>query len=647
MIHGAVFTFLQTESTSQCKHRIETAAAADTDEKESQAKEGLTFCCEGNAIGSSKCIFIFTSRLNMFRFTGFDPFWMKDETGNLSAVQEDGRVWLLQEALCIRRVVEEDAGKYQCIVRNSIGEKRVESALVVTAPLRVTVLPPHQVLNMGVAATFTCNVTGYPVHSVAWVKDQRPVATSERVQLPSRDVLHIVSLRREDRGMYQCFAYNDKDGAQGTAQLKIADVPPSIVSAFPERTLQPRDGVSLQCIVVGSPLPRVTWYLDSSVMGQTGRISMGDYVTEDARVVSLLNISGVVAEDGGEYGCEASNDVGSASHSARLNVFGPAFVRPMPNVTAISGETLMVKCPYGGYPIKSIRWFANGIVLPLHPRQKVGQGGTLSIQSVHREADEGEYSCTVRGVDGHTATGTTFVSVVVPPVIDKHYFRDSSTVDEGSRTKLVCIVSRGDPPLRFHWLKNGLPFLAHGDIAVQTTEDSSIVTFKKVTSADRGLYSCVATNAASSANMTTHLIVNVSPQFTVEPTNSTVVEGDTVRLDCAAVGFPAPSILWKKLIYSEKTAGDFAYVHSSPRAHRYTNGTLVISDAEERDAGAYMCQANNGLGATLSKIVSLQVLDVLVASRTALVFYSPCKKHHQDSKNLSRVCRPEKARMPL
>ncbi|GIY73463.1 down syndrome cell adhesion molecule-like protein Dscam2 [Caerostris darwini] len=56
------------------------------------------------------------------------------------------------------------------------------------------------------------------------------------------------------------------------------------------------------------------------------------------------------------------------------------------------------------------------------------------------------------------------------------------------------------------------------------------------------------------------------------------------------------------------TAGDFTYVHSSPRAHRYNNGTLVISDAEENDAGAYLCQANNGIGAGLSKIVSLQVL---------------------------------------
>ncbi|CAL1264725.1 unnamed protein product [Larinioides sclopetarius] len=534
--------------------------------------------------------------------------WMKDENGGLSPVKEDGRVWMVQGTLNIRKVVQKDAGKYQCIVRNSIGERRIESALIVTAPLQVTMLPPHQVLNTGQEATFTCNVTGYPVHTISWKKDQRTIVASNRIQLLSRDVLHIVSLRREDRGMYQCFVYNDNDGAQGTAELKISDVPPSVISVFPEQTAHPGGSASLKCTATGNPPPRITWYLDGSIIGRTGRISIGDYNTEHAHVVGFLNITDVRVEDGGEYKCQVSNDVGSTSHSARLNVYGPTFVRPMPNVTAISGEDLMVRCPYGGYPIKAVRWFKGGILLPLHHRQKVSHGGTLSIQSVQRAADEGEYSCVVRSMDGETATGTTFVSVVVSPVIDPHFFRESNTVDEGARTKLVCIVTKGDPPLRFHWLKNGLPFLAHGETTVQTTEDSSIVTFKKVNSADRGLYTCVATNVASSANMTMQLIVNVPPQFTVEPKNSTVVLGNTVWLDCAAVGFPAPSILWKKLIYTENTAGDFTYVHSSPRAHRYNNGTLVISDAEESDAGAYLCQANNGIGAGLSKIVSLQVL---------------------------------------
>ncbi|GFU53479.1 down syndrome cell adhesion molecule homolog, partial [Nephila pilipes] len=224
-------------------------------------------------------------------------------------------------------------------------------------PLQVTLLPPHQILNTGQEATFTCNVTGYPVHTISWKKDQRQIVASNRVQLLSRDVLHIVSLRREDRGMYQCFVYNDNDGAQGTAELKISDVPPSAISVFPEQTAHSGSSVSLKCTATGNPPPHVTWYLDGSVIGRTGRISLGDYITEHAHVVSYLNITEVRVEDGGEYKCQVSNDVGTTSHSARLNVYGPIFVRPMTNVTAISGEDLTIRCPYGGYPIKAVRWF--------------------------------------------------------------------------------------------------------------------------------------------------------------------------------------------------------------------------------------------------------------------------------------------------
>ncbi|KFM72774.1 Down syndrome cell adhesion molecule-like protein Dscam2, partial [Stegodyphus mimosarum] len=223
---------------------------------------------------------------------------------------------MIQGTLNIRKVVRTDAGKYQCIVRNSIGERRIESALIVTAPLTVNLLPPHQILNIGQEATFTCNVTGYPVHTVSWRKDQRQITVSNRVQLLSRDVLHITALRREDRGMYQCFVYNDIDGAQGTAELKISDVPPTIISVFPEQTAHPGESISLKCISTGNPAPRVTWYLDGIVIGRTGRITLSDYVTDHGHVVSFFNITEIRVEDGGEYKCQVSNDVGSTSHAA-------------------------------------------------------------------------------------------------------------------------------------------------------------------------------------------------------------------------------------------------------------------------------------------------------------------------------------------
>lgn len=39
----------------------------------------------------------------------------------------------------------------------------------------------------------------------------------------------------------------------------------------------------------------------------------------------------------------------------------------------------------------------------------------------------------------------------------------------------------------------------------------------------------------------------------------------------------------------------------------WENGTLVMSPAERRHEGRYLCEANNGVGAELSKVVTLSV----------------------------------------
>lgn len=52
------------------------------------------------------------------------------------------------------------------------------------------------------------------------------------------------------------------------------------------------------------------------------RFLIGQYVTIHGDVISHVNISHVMVEDGGEYSCTASNRAGKVSHAARLNVYG-------------------------------------------------------------------------------------------------------------------------------------------------------------------------------------------------------------------------------------------------------------------------------------------------------------------------------------
>jgi hypothetical protein len=91
------------------------------------------------------------------------------------------------------------------------------------------------------------------------------------------------------------------------------------------------------------------------------RHAIGQFVDLSGDVISHLNISHVRTDDGGLYKCLANNNVGSASHMARLNVYGPPYVRAIGPINAIASEDLIIHCPFSGYPIESIRWERSGI----------------------------------------------------------------------------------------------------------------------------------------------------------------------------------------------------------------------------------------------------------------------------------------------
>ena len=49
------------------------------------------------------------------------------------------------------------------------------------------------------------------------------------------------------------------------------------------------------------------------------------------------------------------------------------------------------------------------------------------------------------------------------------------------------------------------------------------------------------------------------------------------------------------------------YMYSSPRWVISANGSLLISQAQESDAGVYACQVDNGIGPGIGKNIALKV----------------------------------------
>lgn len=105
----------------------------------------------------------------------------------------------------------------------------------------------------------------------------------------------------------------------------------------------------------------------------------------------------------------------------------------------------------------------------------------------------------------------------VPPIIEPFTFQDG--LSEGMRTRTVCGVSQGDPPLTISWLKDGAGLPPQLGANFSTLDAySSLLSFPSLTSAHSGDYTCVATNPAQETRYTAKLQVKGMPKtFTPSP----------------------------------------------------------------------------------------------------------------------------------
>ncbi|XP_055906132.1 cell adhesion molecule Dscam2 isoform X18 [Eupeodes corollae] len=531
--------------------------------------------------------------------------WYKfiEGTTRKQAVVLNERVKQVSGTLIIKDAVVEDSGKYLCVVNNSVGGESVETVLTVTAPLSAKIDPPTQTVDFGRPAVFTCQYTGNPIKTISWLKDGKKIGHSDAV-------LRIESVKKEDKGMYQCFVRNDQESAEASAELKLGGRfdPPVIRQAFQEETMHPGPSVFLKCIAGGNPTPEISWELDGKKIANNDRYQVGQYVTVNGDVVSYLNITSVHANDGGLYKCIASSKVGTAEHSAKLNVYGLPYIRQMEKKAIVAGENLIVTCPVAGYPIDSIVWERDNRALPINRKQKVFPNGTLIIENVERNSDQATYTCVAKNAEGYSARGSLEVQVMVLPQISPIQTDDIINTDDS--IDLMCQISKGDRPLKINWsferyasdsrINETQPVMRTHRISPK----SSILSIPKATPAHTGTYICTATNFAGQSSQSVNLTVNVPPRWILEPTDKAFAQGSDAKVECKADGFPKPSVTWKRAVGD--TPGEYKDLKKNDNI-RVEEGTLLIDNIQKNNEGYYLCEAINGIGSGLSAVIMISV----------------------------------------
>ncbi|KAL9975071.1 hypothetical protein ACROYT_G012187 [Oculina patagonica] len=178
----------------------------------------------------------------------------------------------------------------------------------------------------------------------------------------------------------------------------------------------------------------------------------------------------------------------------------------------------------------------------------------------------------MKGVKGEPGQSISAPSLLQRPVGMK--------VNESQTAILKCTVD-GNPSPKVTWskLNSSLPLGGH------LVESSGALIVKDVRPGDEGVYSCRAENLLGQVNASAKLTVQFPPQLSLSSNRLIAEEKQNVTIACTVSGQPLPGITWSRAegsLPEDRT--------------EVMNGTLTIFNATRKDAGIYICKADNILG---------------------------------------------------
>ncbi|XP_054857961.1 basement membrane-specific heparan sulfate proteoglycan core protein isoform X3 [Eublepharis macularius] len=499
--------------------------------------------------------------------------------------------------LRIPHISAADSGEYVCRVSNGAGPK--EASITVTvqqggsssreAPAVRIESPSSSVLE-GQAVDLNCLVAGLSQPRITWYKRQGALPANHKI---SGSRLRILQASAADSGEYVCRVGSSSGSPVQEASVVVtiystahtSGVTPPVRIESSSPSLLEGQTLDLHCVVAGQPGAAVTWYK------RGGSLPAGHQVSG-----SHLRIPQASPTDAGEYVChvnldsvvrEASVIVGRVGSSSTLGI-APSMKIEASSPQATQGQTLELDCTAAHQEPVTVMWYKRGGSLPAN-HQAVGSRLRLIQVS---PADSGEYVCRI-SYGSATQEASVFVRIqqgstdsfppgVTPPV---RIESSSTSPAEGHTLDLTCIVA-GPTQARVTWYKRG------GQLPSSHQVSGSLLRIPQASAADSGEYVCRVSNgtAVHEASLIVTIqggpgasySVGVTPPIRIETSSSSVVEGQTVDLNCLVAGQSQPQVMWYK-------RGGALPVNSQILGSR-----LRILQASVTDSGEYVCYVNDG-----------------------------------------------------
>ncbi|XP_068598340.1 neural cell adhesion molecule L1-like protein isoform X1 [Brachionichthys hirsutus] len=303
-----------------------------------------------------------------------------------------------------------------------------------------------------------------------------------------------------------------------------------------------------------------------------------------------------------------------------LEVLARVNIEQMPTITAQSpgsliafpfDESFPVTCDAKGNPEPQFRWTKYGEeFFPfLDPRLMTEENsGTFVIPNNDNLTEyQGIYRCYAFNKLGVAMSEE--IEFIVPnvPKFPKETL-DPVVVEEGQPFTLNCNPPQGIPPLQIYWMTinlqhieqdervsmglNGDLYFAHAVEKDSRSDYCCFAAFPRIRTIVQKTAMSVVVNTSRGENVpffAANAILERRPSFLTPSgvrTETLIIKGEDLKLECIAEGFPTPRVEWVKM------------GHQLPMKAKLENHgkLLIVPRAEQEDGGKYMCKAKNMLG---------------------------------------------------
>ncbi|XP_072282815.1 basement membrane-specific heparan sulfate proteoglycan core protein, partial [Pyxicephalus adspersus] len=513
------------------------------------------------------------------------------------------------ESLYFPSVQPSDSGIYICTCRNYQFANTSRAEIIVQAsthvrPITVTVEEQRvQSVRQGSDVTFICTAKSVsPAYTLVWTR-QNNGKLPERA-MDFNGILTIRNVQPEDAGIYLCTGSNMFSMDEGNATLYVQETSQTqmfygpfetfeghrpcgnlpVVQVSPERTeVREGDTVRLYCRAGGTPIASISWRKQGGILPPQARTDRTDIAT--------LVIPAITAADAGTYLCVGTNSAGTSQARIEVIVIRASGSAPLVRIepssdTIQEGQTVELTCVVASYPQAVVTWHRPD--RPLSPNHQVS-GSRLRILQAS-SADSGEYVCRVTNGFG-TQQASIIITITRRPGVPIYpdnipvlrIDSSSGSLLEGQTLELDCQVS-GFPGAVVTWYRPGVPLSANHQVS------GSRLRILQASAADSGEYICRVTAGTvtqqASTFVTVSRISDHSPGFVpalrIEPSSSSVVEGQTLELNCVVSGQPNVEVTW------QRTGQPLAH------NHQVLGSRLRIVQASAADNGEYICRVTSG-----------------------------------------------------